>query len=57
METSYIQGLEDFNIVKMTISELPCGPVVKNVPCNSKNKGLIPSWETKITHIKRLLSP
>ena len=27
-----------------------CGPVVKNLPCNTGDSGLIPGWGMKIPH-------
>ena len=30
--------------------DLPDGAVVKNLPCNAKDAGLIPSWGANIPH-------
>ena len=35
---------------------LPCGPVVKNLPCNAGDMGLTPDWGTKIPHFSEQLS-
>ena len=35
----------------------PGGPVVKNLPSNAGDKGLIPGWETKVPHASGQLSP
>ena len=34
----------------------PAGPGVESSPSNVKDKGLIPSWETKIPHAQGQLS-
>ena len=31
--------------------------MVKNLPCNTGNTGLIPRWGTKIPHAEEQLSP
>ena len=31
-------------------------PVVKNLPCNTDNVGLIPAWGTKIPHLRGMHS-
>ena len=31
--------------------------MVKNLPCNAENVGLIPGWGTKISHAAEQLSP
>ena len=35
----------------------PGGPVVKNLPHNAGDTGLIPGWATKIPHATEQLSP
>ena len=38
--------------------DFPGGPVVKNLPSNAGDKGLIPGWGSKIQHaMLQLLSP
>ena len=37
--------------------DFPGGPVVKNLPCNAGNTGLIPGWGTKIPHAMEQLNP
>ena len=37
--------------------DFPGGPVVKNLPCNGKDEGLIPGEGTKIPHAVEQLSP
>ena len=37
--------------------DFPCGSVVKNLPCNAEDTGLIPGWGTKILHAAEHLSP
>ena len=37
--------------------DFPGGPVVKNLPCNSGDMGLISGWGTKIPHAMGKLSP
>ena len=32
--------------------DFPCGPVVKNPPCNAEDLGSIPTWETKVPHAR-----
>ena len=34
---------------------LPCGPVVKNLPCNAGDMGLIPGEGTKMPHARKQL--
>ena len=36
--------------------DFPGGPVVKNLPSNAGNTGLIPGWATKIPHAAGQLS-
>ena len=36
--------------------DLPGGPVLKNLPSNGGEEGLIPGWETKIAHAMGQLS-
>ena len=44
-------------IRKQRIGGLRCGPVVKNLPCNVGDTGLIPGWGTKTLHAAEQLSP
>ena len=37
--------------------DFPGGPVVKNLPCEAGDAGLIPGWGTKILHPMEHLSP
>ena len=37
--------------------DFPGGPVVKNLPSNAVDTGLIPRWGTKISHAVGQLSP
>ena len=37
-------------------SDFPGGPVVKNLPPNAGDLGLIPGWGTKIPHVTGQLS-
>ena len=37
--------------------DFPGGPVVKNLPCNARDPGSIPVWETKIPHATGQPSP
>ena len=37
--------------------DFPGGPVVKNLPCNAVDTGLIPGRGTKIPHAMEQLSP
>ena len=37
--------------------DFPGGPVVKNLPCNARDVGLIPGWGTKIPYAVEQLSP
>ena len=37
--------------------DLPCGSVVKDLPCNAEDTGLIPGWGTKILHAAEHLGP
>ena len=41
----------------MWIRDFPGGPVVKNLPCNAGDTGLIPGWGNKIPHTAEQLSP
>ena len=41
----------------MTLGDFPGGPVVKNLPSNVGDAGLIPGQETKILQAKEQLSP
>ena len=36
--------------------DFPGGSVVKNLPCNAGDTGLIPGWGTKIPHATEQLS-
>ena len=40
----------------MTNKGFPGGPMVKNLPCNAGDSGLIPGGGTKIPHTLELLS-
>ena len=46
-----------FNLKKTTDWEFPSGPVVKNLPFNAGDTGLIPGQGTKIPHAAGQLSP
>ena len=37
--------------------DFPGDPVVKNLPCNARDAGSIPNWETKISHAVGQRSP
>ena len=37
--------------------DFPGGPVVKNLPCNAGDSGLIPAQGTKVSHAAEQLSP
>ena len=37
--------------------DFPGGSVVKNLPCNAGDTGLIPGWGTKIPHAREQLNP
>ena len=37
------------------VGDFPDGPVVKNLPCNAGDAGLIPGWGTKIPHATGLM--
>ena len=41
---------------EIQIWDFPCGPVVKNPPCNARVVGLIPGQGTKIPRTMELLS-
>ena len=36
------------NALKVLLRDFPGGPMVKNLPCNAGDTGLIPGWRTKI---------
>ena len=38
--------MQTFYYKKTAIQGLPCGPEVKNPPCNAEDMGSIPGWET-----------
>ena len=42
-------SMEEDNV--RTNIKLPGGPVVKNLPSNAGDAGLIPGWGTKIPHV------
>ena len=42
---------------KIQVLGLPCGTVVKNLPCNAEYSGLIPGQGTKFPHAAEQLSP
>ena len=46
-----------FKIKLIVYWDFPGGPVVKNMPSNAGERGLIPGWGTKIPHAARQLSP
>ena len=37
--------------------DIPGGPVIKNLPCNAWDAGLIPGWGTKMPRAAEQLSP
>ena len=37
--------------------DFPAGPVVKSLPSNRGDTGLIPGWEAKIPQVARQLDP
>ena len=37
--------------------DFPCGPAVKNLPCNEEDAGLIPGERTKIPQAAEQLGP
>ena len=39
-----------FSVKKSVAGDFPGGPVVKNLPCNVRDTGLIPGQGTKIPH-------
>ena len=45
-----------FLLIKIRCKDLPGGPVVKNLPTNAGDSGLIPSLGTKIPHATGKLS-
>ena len=47
----------DPSIVSCWEGGFPGGPVVKNLPCNAGDTGLIPGWGTKIPHVEEQLIP
>lgn len=38
--------MQTFCYKNTVIQGFPCGPVVKNQPCNAEDMGSIPGWET-----------
>ena len=42
---------------KVNARDFPSDPVVKNVPCKAKNKGLIPGRGTNSPHVTAQLNP
>ena len=42
---------------KIPIRDIPGGAVVKNLPSNAGDAGLIPGWRTKIPHASGQPSP
>ena len=53
----HVGDLSEFHPILKLNQGLPCGPAVKNLPCNAGNAGSIPGRETKIPHSKELESP
>jgi hypothetical protein len=49
--------LKNIYIYIHTFGDFPGGPVVKNLPCNTGETGLIPGPEIKIPHATEQLSP
>ena len=45
------------NSDKTKCSDFPCGPVVKNLPCDGEDVSSIPGMGTKTSHITERLSP
>ena len=43
-----------FSVKKSVAGDFPGGPVVKNLPCNVRDTGLIPGQGTKIPHTMEL---
>ena len=46
-----------FFTIKKNTGDFPGGPVVKNLPSNAGDSGLIPGGGTKIPHVVGQLSP
>ena len=42
---------------KKVKEDFPSGPVIKNLPCNAGDVGLIPGWGTRIPRAMEQLSP
>ena len=42
---------------KKVKEDFPGGPVIKHLPCNAGDVGLIPGWGTRIPHAVEQLSP
>ena len=61
-----LKGSSDFQLIQWHFREkfkniykgdFPDGPVVKNLPSNPGDEGLIPGWGTKIPQASEQLSP
>ena len=50
-------NLKAFVHEKTQQKHISAGPVVKKMPCNAWDVGLIPGWGTKIPHATEQLSP
>ena len=53
----YNSHATQFIHLKCMIQDFPGGPVVKNLPCNAGDMGLILGWGTKSPHAAEELSP
>ena len=42
--------MEYYSALKSNEWDFPCGPVVKTLPSNAGDVGLIPGWGTEILH-------
>ena len=47
------QGPAKKNVLNVLLRDFPGGPMVKNLPCNAGDAGLIPGQGTKIPHAVR----
>ena len=56
---SAMNGVSSYSgdVKKGKSRDFPGGPVVKNLPWNAGDMGLIPSWGTKILHAMEQLNP
>ena len=52
-----IYSVNSIQFKKYLLRDFPGGPVVKNLPSNAGDEGLISGWGTKIPHAAGQLSP